>query len=1074
MDGNTQPTAAVALAETPRRTCLLVLGMHRSGTSALTRVLSLTGAALPANVMGAALGNETGHWEPKLVQELNDELLKEVGSSWDDWRPVEFSGLAPHRRFHYKSAISKLLEGEYADARLFVLKEPRVCRLVPIYLDVLRELDVEARILIPFRNPIAVAGSLETRNGLHPQISELYWIRHVLDAERDTRGLTRTFLNYDSLVADWRATIGKLGAELDLDIDGSRLGTAHEIDNFLSPDLRHHKVSDRAVERSETVSDWAKKAFAALKELEKDPHSETAQEQLDDVRDRFDRSVALFGTHFAKLKREREETEQSRALLETQLAEIEARLTAERQAAAEQIASLTAHSEQIAGSLAAASTDLEETRASLSSAQAELQDRELLVQTANDALDASRLELQSLNEKLAEFISGEQVYLERLAEADSRLESVQAENASVISARDGALAEVGHLNARLSLLEEQVREAHGVIQALRSSTSWKVTRPLRALKRIRARLNERRDLGLVRESGLFDKAWYIGAYRDVDPARIDPLLHFIRYGGFEGRNPSPHFDSRHYLITNRDVAERQINPLVHYLRFGRTEMRAALPQARIKASPSVPGQPSSSSETASWDADALRMDAAFEALSTDMIAQAEPSSAFNGDECKLIAFYLPQFHRVRENSEWWSPGFTEWTNVARGRPNFEGHYQPHIPRELGYYDLSSPATLREQADMARLYGVSGFCFYHYWFSGRRILERPVQQFLESDIDLNFCLCWANENWTRTWDGDTKSVLLAQEYGPDDALAFITDILPALKDRRYIQVDGKPLLLVYRAKEIPDARGWFDLWRKVAAENGLKGLHIAVVDFYDISTPGEVGADSLVEFPPHKFNGSQNHPDRMPALTNPDFAGGVVDYVRMIVQSAKRPVPDFQLFRGIIPSWDNTARRQNTPTIILNARPDLFGAWLTFLRRYTRLTNANPDRRLVFINAWNEWGEGCHLEPDMKWGLSYLEETLTSSIASATEPAGSLQEAAAALQFDLACRLPAGNIGPDMPEDVPPVPADENLKHVTTLFQDHEIPAPMVLKISGALRRWPRVHAVMRQSYRRLRQLGRSV
>ena len=260
-----------------------------------------------------------------------------------------------------------------------------------------------------------------------------------------------------------------------------------------------------------------------------------------------------------------------------------------------------------------------------------------------------------------------------------------------------------------------------------------------------------------------------------------------------------------------------------------------------------------------------------------------------------------------------------------------------------------------------------------------------------------------------------------------------------------------------------------IWRSVAKENGLKGLHISVVDFYDIAAPDEVGADSLVEFPPHKFNGSQNQPDHFPELTNPQFAGGVVDYCRMIIQSAKRATPPFQLFRGIIPSWDNTARRQNTPTIILNAAPDLFGAWLSFLRRYTRIANAKPDRRLVFINAWNEWGEGCHLEPDMKWGLSHLEEVLASSYATSTDPAASLDEAVTALKIDLAtCAslLPATD-GAGVPS------LDQRLQRVSRLFADHEIPSQFVLKLSSALRRWPAVHASVRQSYRRLRQMGRN-
>lgn len=354
------------------------------------------------------------------------------------------------------------------------------------------------------------------------------------------------------------------------------------------------------------------------------------------------------------------------------------------------------------------------------------------------------------------------------------------------------------------------------------------------------------------------------------------------------------------------------------------------------------------------------------------------NSDIGRDSSKLIAFYLPQYHRVPENSEWWGPGFTEWTNVVRGKPNFEGHYQPHLPRDLGFYDLTYPDVMHEQAEMAKLYGLHGFCFYYYWFSGRRILERPLDNFLKSDIDINFCLCWANENWTRTWDGDTKSILLEQKYELGDEERFIDSLIPFFTDSRYIRVDDKPMLVVYRIKELPDPSLSVQKWRAAALKAGLPGLHIAVVDFYDISSPLEVNADALVEFPPHKFNGPQSIPDRVPDFTNPDFAGGVVDYSKVIAQSALRRPPSFQLYRGIMPNWDNTARRQNTPTIIVNSQPTLFGEWLRYLRAYTRENHSSDTGNFIFINAWNEWGEGCHLEPDQRWGMQYLEETLRSA------------------------------------------------------------------------------------------------
>lgn len=431
------------------------------------------------------------------------------------------------------------------------------------------------------------------------------------------------------------------------------------------------------------------------------------------------------------------------------------------------------------------------------------------------------------------------------------------------------------------------------------------------------------------------------------------------------------------------------------------------------------------------------------------------------DKSKLIAFYLPQYHRIPENSEWWGPGFTEWTNVVRGKPNFADHYQPHIPRELGFYDLSHPDVMCEQAEMAKLYGLYGFCFYYYWFSGRRILEQPLENFLKSDIDINFCLCWANENWTRTWDGDTKSVLLGQNYAEGDEESFIASLVDYFNDKRYIRVDGKPMLVVYRAKAIPNPSSSFAKWRNLAQSHGFPGLHIAVVDFYDISKPDEVDADALVEFPPHKFNGPQSIPDKVPTITNPEFAGGIVDYTKVIAQSAMKPAPLFKLYRGITPNWDNTARRQNTPTILINAQPDLYGEWLRYLRVYTREHNPSESDNFIFINAWNEWGEGCHLEPDQKWGMQYLEQTLQSSYY--TNQPKNLNQ----VRDTLLRKVAANQVSQrDMVNSDLQVAAEQ----LVTQLQNYRPVSNLTHKVAAKLFKWPLVYVVARTVYRLFRRM----
>ncbi len=454
-------------------------------------------------------------------------------------------------------------------------------------------------------------------------------------------------------------------------------------------------------------------------------------------------------------------------------------------------------------------------------------------------------------------------------------------------------------------------------------------------------------------------------------------------------------------------------------------------------------------------------DAGTAALMSLPEASANGTSRTVEDACRLIAFYLPQYHCIPENDDWWGPGFTEWTNVARGRPNFDGHHQPHIPRELGFYDLSNPDVIRRQAEMARLYGISGFCFYHYWFSGRRVLERPLELFMQSDIDMPFCICWANENWTRTWDGDTKTVLLEQKYATGDAELFFHSIVDVLRDKRYIRVDGKPLLVVYRAKHIPNPQQTFATWRRMACEAGLGGLHISVVDFYDISNPAEVDADSLLEFPPHKFNGPANVPNTVPPITNPSFAGGILDYRKMIAQSLHKVTPAFTYFRGIVPNWDNTARRQDSPTTIVRSTPEWYGKWLTYLRAYTIRHAKRPDEALIFVNAWNEWGEGCHLEPDVKWGLQYLESTFRTRFV---DPAATLENTTAHLHADLSNALSGQSPPPEL-SSVPSREAHGGASATATNGVYYRPVNERIHRIAAALRKYPLVYRAARYTYR---------
>jgi lipopolysaccharide biosynthesis protein len=366
------------------------------------------------------------------------------------------------------------------------------------------------------------------------------------------------------------------------------------------------------------------------------------------------------------------------------------------------------------------------------------------------------------------------------------------------------------------------------------------------------------------------------------------------------------------------------------------------------------------------------------------------------NKARAIAFYLPQFHPIPENDDWWGKGFTEWTNVTKAKPLFPGHYQPHLPADLGFYDLRVPEVREAQADMAREYGIHGFCYYHYWFNGRRLLERPVNEILATGKpDFPFCLCWANENWTRRWDGHDKEVLLGQNYGEEDDLNHIRWLASVFKDPRYIRIDGKPIFLVYRLSLLPDPARTVRTWRDECHRLGVGEIYLCNVESFSTEhgLVSKYGLDAAVEFAPDWSAIPSSIQGTKPSLAErllarrprihralaelgfvpprqTDNVPVVHDYWAMAEKiMAKEAVP-YNRFPCVTPSWDNTAR--SSSFISHGSTPQKYQKWLEHTVRNALAKQG--DSPVVFINAWNEWAEGNHLEPCQKWGTGYLEAT----------------------------------------------------------------------------------------------------
>lgn len=343
----------------------------------------------------------------------------------------------------------------------------------------------------------------------------------------------------------------------------------------------------------------------------------------------------------------------------------------------------------------------------------------------------------------------------------------------------------------------------------------------------------------------------------------------------------------------------------------------------------------------------------------------------NTSDPKIYAFYLTQFHAIPENDKAHGKGFTEWTNVAAATPQFIGHYQPKIPYDLGFYNLLMPGVLERQVEIAKAYGIYGFCFYYYWFSGRKLLEKPLEYFLQSDIDFHFHLCWATENWSKLWDGGDREIIVEQKLKQGDADKFFYDILPYISDSRYEQIEGRPVLIIYRVNIFSKEQinSFIVRLDELAIQHGFKGFHILCTNAFGFDNPLEYSCKGLVEFPPHGINMEKYSIIRPKLSLRSKF--NIVDLSPYIAQGLHKSIKKYPVFKTCFPEWDNTPRKLYSGSSCILVQSNDFHQWLSDNIIWTR-EHHNRNEQIVYINAWNEWGEGAILEPTTWFGYRNLD------------------------------------------------------------------------------------------------------
>ncbi len=847
---------------------VIVVGMHRGGTSAVARTLASLGVDLGDNLIPPGDDNPRGFWEDRDCWAINEELLQHLGSAYDRLAPAwRFVQPDPAVSALKIKAAQLLIRKTAQYGPVFGFKDPRTSRLLPFWRQVIQSCDLNPSYVIALRNPLSVALSLQKRNQISAEKSYFLWLQHMLPAVLDTVGSPRVIVDYDLLINQPAEQLRRIADALGLNIEKRPTADASGHDDYLDPELRHTQFAISNVRLDCRVPDDVAQAYEILARTAKDEIGLDETDVLVHLA-AMDSRLRAYSAVFRHVN----DLENDKIVLYTTLGERDARVLALGQAALEaelQSSHLKREISDEAAKIDALNHGALESRAQIASLSRTLSEQADQIASLNQTLAEREATQVNLRQSLAD----RETQIEGLSQTIAKQETYVRAVDEKIAGQAGTIAGYG----------QEIVALQTVNAELKASMSWRITAPLRYL------------FGL--------------------------LLKVSR----NGRGPS----QAAAVIQPGDSPESQNAPL-------------------LAERPSPPPD---------WTQDYV---------------QDTPPAAELSSDVRVIAFYLPQFHPIPENDQAWGKGFTEWINVSRARPQFHGHYQPHLPAELGFYDLRVRDVQTQQVALARRYGIGAFCFYFYWFGGKVLLDLPLRQYLDNpDLDLPFCLCWANENWTRRWDGVDDQVIIAQQHSADDDIAFIEHVARYMRDPRYLSVNNRPVLLVYQPSLLPNALETVGRWRRWAAENGLGDLYLICTQSLDARDPADYGFDAATEFPPN-LTGPPIVTDTVQPY-DPAFPGVVYDMSALVERSRSYSAPSYKLLRGVCPSWDNTPRRGASGAVFLNSSPEGYREWLENAIKDTQ-QRLRKDERLVFVNAWNEWAEGAHLEPDRRYGYAWLQAT----------------------------------------------------------------------------------------------------